>query len=96
MGRHSLRKHGKENGGKTAMGQIIPFPQAREESDELYLEEMSREQLCAYLAQLQQRLAQLDLREPKAMQGEAYEAWADEHEALEDAIDEVCEFLDER
>jgi hypothetical protein len=29
------------------------------------------------------------------MGGEAYEAWADEHEELEDAIDEVRELLDE-
>jgi predicted small lipoprotein YifL len=42
-----------------------------------------------------EQLEELDAREPKKMGTEAYEAWADEHEELEDAMDEVREFLDE-
>lgn len=64
-------------------------------SEEKYLDEMSREELLDYLRQLEQRLQALDAREPKNMNSEAYESWADEHEALEDAVDEVREMLDE-
>lgn len=71
---------------------MIEFHKPQEEK---YLDEMTREELEAYLAQLEQRVAALDDREPKNMNSEAYEAWADEHEMLEDAIDEVREFLDE-
>lgn len=61
----------------------------------MYLEDMNREQLEEYLVQLQQQLRELDAREPKKRTDEEYEAWADAHEELEDAIDEVYEFLDE-
>lgn len=64
-------------------------------SEEKYLDEMSREELLDYLRQLERRLQGLDAREPKNMNSEAYESWADEHEVLEDAIDEVRELLDE-
>lgn len=60
-----------------------------------YLEDMTRAELEAYLAELQKDLEALDAREPKRMGSEAYEAWADEHEELEDAMDEVRELLDE-
>ncbi len=69
---------------------IIEFPTPEEE---VYLEDMSREELTAYLAQLERRLAALDANEPK--NGEAFECWADEHEALEDAADEVRDLIDE-
>ena len=71
---------------------IIPFEQPHEPQ---YLEDMSRRELEDYLTQLRQRLRELDAREPKKIHSEEYEAWADEHEELEDAIDEVLEFLDE-
>ena len=71
---------------------MIEFKKPQEE---IYLEDMSRQELLAYLAELEEQLQQLDAREPKRMGSEAYEAWADEHEELEDAIDEVWEFLDE-
>ncbi len=71
---------------------IIEFPQPQEEK---YLEDMTREELLEYLAQLEQRVAALDAQEPKNMNSDAYEIWADEHEMLEDAMDEVREFLDE-
>lgn len=46
-------------------------------------------------AALLEQLAALDAREPKNMDSEAYEAWADEHEELEDALDEILDLLDE-
>lgn len=71
---------------------IIQFKPPREEK---YPDEMTGEELLEYLSRLERRLADLDAREPKNMNSDAFEAWADEHEALEDAIDEVREFLDE-
>lgn len=71
---------------------MIEFKKPQEEK---YLEDMSRRELLEYLAELEGQLRELNAREPKRMGSEAYEAWADEHEELEDAIDEVMEFLDE-
>lgn len=71
---------------------MIPFQ--KEPEQEVYLEDMSPAQLREYLQQLQARIALLDGREPKNMNDPTYESWADEHEALEDAIDEVREMLD--
>lgn len=71
---------------------MIEFKKPQEEK---YLEDMTRQELLDYLAQLEARLEALDAREPRNMNSEAYEVWADEHEALEDAVDEVREFLDE-
>lgn len=71
---------------------MIEFHKPQEEK---YLEDMTREELLEYLAQLEERIARLDSREPKNMNSNAYESWADEHEMVEDAIDEVREFLDE-
>lgn len=76
------------------MGEIISFGQQAAE-EERYLDEMSREELQEYLGQLQARIEQLDEREPADMNSEAYEAWAEEHEVLEDAVDEVVELLEE-
>lgn len=72
------------------MDNIIEFPR-----EETYLEDMSRPELEAYLAQLERRLADLDAREPRSMTSPAYDDWADEHEVLEDAIDEVRELLED-
>lgn len=71
---------------------MIEFQKSQEEK---YLDEMTRTELEDYLAQLKARVTALDGKEPKNMNSEAYEAWADEHEMLEDAIDEVLELLDE-
>ncbi len=71
---------------------MIEFKKPQEEK---YLEDMNRQELLEYLAQLEAQLQELDAREPRNMNSDAYEDWADEHEELEDAIDEVREFLDE-
>jgi len=49
------------------------------------------EQRGALLAQI----AELDAREPEDMDSELYEAWAEEHEELEDLLDEIQDLLDE-
>ena len=59
------------------------------------LDEMTVEELQACLAQLEEELALLDAREPADETSEAYEAWADEHEELEDRIDDVMDLLDQ-
>ena len=35
------------------------------------------------------QIAELDAREPEDMESEAYEAWADEHEELEDLLERL-------
>ena len=46
-------------------------------------------------AALQAQIAELDTREPEDMDSELYETWADEHEELEDLLDEILDLLDE-
>lgn len=48
-----------------------------------------------YLDTLRGRLEDLDAREPAARDGEAREAWEDDHEDLEDLIDEVLDRMDD-
>lgn len=74
------------------MAQIIAFNQ----SQELDISDMTREQLLQYQAALLTELADLDAREPQDMGSEAYEAWGDEHEELEDLLDEIQDRLDEQ
>mgnify|MGYP003227615989 CR=1 FL=1 len=61
----------------------IPFPAMPEEEDP---QTLSRETL---LAQAQ------ELREPADMMSAQYERWAARHEALEDALDDILDLLDE-
>ena len=51
--------------------------------------------LLAQKAAIEVQIAELDAREPEDMECEAYEAWADEHEELEDMLDEIRDLLDE-
>ena len=74
---------------------IMPLIEFEKPQEPMYLEDMDESQLRQYLAQLQLQLQELDSREPKNTASAEYEAWADDHEELEDAIDEVLEFLDE-
>ena len=50
--------------------------------------------LQAQKAEIEKQIALLDAREPRDMNSEAYEAWADEHEQLEDMLDEILDLLD--
>ena len=51
--------------------------------------------LQAQKAALLAQIAELDAREPEDMDSELYEAWADEHEELEDLLDALQDLLDE-
>jgi len=55
---------------------------------------MNPEQLREFLRLLRIRLAELDDSIPEE-DSEAYESWAEEHEALEDEVDDVLDLLDE-
>ena len=70
---------------------IIAFP-ANEEPEDIY--EMNLQQLQAHYAAMQEELQALDAREPKKMNSEAYEEWADEHEELEDYLDEILDRME--
>ena len=74
------------------MADIISFDAYAGEPDP---EGMGREELLAYLASVRSRLSQLDGQEPEDMDSEAYQAWGDRHEALEDLADEIRDLLDE-
>ena len=71
---------------------VIAFPQ-KEEPIDIY--EMNLTQLQAHYAAMQEELHELDAKEPKNMNSEAYEEWADEHEELEDYLDEILDRLEE-
>ncbi len=74
------------------MAEIIEFPvqNGAEDTDEL-----SREELLTLLERLRAEIAALDEKEPKNMNSEAYETWADRHEELEDQVDEILELLED-
>ena len=74
------------------MGEVINFRDYQEEPD---IFAMNAEELEAYLQQLRERIAELDQKEPRNMMSEAYEAWGELHEELEDMVDEVLDLLDD-
>ena len=74
------------------MAEIIDFPAQDGAQDS---DEMTREELLALLKQVRGEIAALDAKEPKNMNSEAYENWADRHEELEDQVDEILELLEE-
>ena len=71
------------------MSNVIAFPQPEED-----IYEMNLEQLQAHYAAMQEELRALDAKEPKNMNSDAYEAWADEHEELEDYLDEILDRME--
>ena len=74
------------------MAEIIDFPTQNEEPEG---DEMSREELLELLERVRGEITALDAKEPKNMNSEAYEDWADRHEELEDQVDEILELLGE-
>ncbi len=74
------------------MGDVVSFPGS--EPDELFLDEMTEDQLRCCLDDLRQRLAELEEQEPEDMDSEDYEVWAEKHEDLEDLVDEILDLLD--
>ena len=73
------------------MAEIIEFPAQNGAED---TDELSREELLTLLERLRAEIAALDEKEPKNMNSEAYETWADRHEELEDQVDEILELLE--
>ena len=74
------------------MSNVIVFPQ-KEEPKDIY--DMTLEELKAHYGAMQEELHALDAKEPKNMNSDAYEEWADEHEELEDYLDEILERIEE-
>lgn len=72
------------------MAEMLSFEMPRED-----LGKMDRRALEDYLGRLRVLISELDAREPRNMNSEAYEQWGEEHEALEDLVDEVLDRLDE-
>ena len=70
---------------------VIAFPQPEEPQD---IYEMDLQQLQAHYAAMQEQLHELDAKEPKNMNSDAYEEWADEHEELEDYLDEILDRME--
>ena len=74
------------------MSNVIAFSQ-KEEPKDIY--EMTLEEIQAHYAAMQEELHALDAKEPKNMNSERYEEWADEHEELEDYLDEILDRMEE-
>ena len=70
------------------MADIIDFNAYRDPSD------MTKEELLAYLEQLREQIAALDEAEPEDMESEEYEVWGEQHEELEDLLDEAIDLLE--
>ncbi len=73
------------------MAHIIDFPQLPDWED---LEAMGRQELLRCLETVRERIARLDEEEPEDMESEAYDAWGDRHEELEDLADEIADRLE--
>lgn len=77
------------------MAKILPFPAPSSLDEAADLTVMSRSQLLERLAALRSQIDALNELEPRSQTSEAYEAWADRHELLEDLADDVLDRLDE-
>ena len=71
------------------MERIGAFLEAVPEIDSLTAQELEQ-----YRAQTQQMIADLDALEPRSEKSEAYDAWAELHEDLEDVLDEILDCLE--
>ena len=69
---------------------VIAFPQ--EQEADIY--QMTLPQLQAHYEAMQRELMELDAKEPSPKNEEAFEAWADEHEELEDYLDEILDRME--
>ena len=58
------------------------------------LDGMDSAQLRGCLSAVREQIALLDQEEPDDMESEAYDAWGDRHEALEDLVDEIMDRLE--
>jgi len=55
---------------------------------------MDPEELRAYLSDIRQELEAMDEDEPEDETSEEFVDWAEEHEALEDLVDEIIDRLE--
>jgi len=69
---------------------------AIEFNPEVDIENLDIDGLKAYRAQILNQIAALDEKEPRSMMSAAYEEWADQHEELEDILDDIQDLLDEK
>lgn len=80
---------------------IIPFSPKSSEGIQAFLDsiprvdEMDDDMLREYREKIGEAIEALDAVEPRNMNSEAYEAWAENHETLEDILDEILDYLDE-
>ena len=58
------------------------------------IEAMAVDELHVLQQEMYELLAELDAREPKNMNSPSYDDWADEHEELEDLLDDIQDRLD--
>ena len=77
------------------MAEILPFPEPDFDPEEMPIEDMTLPQLRFYLAGLEEVMAEMDSREPRSRKTDAYDRWAEEHEDLEDLMDEIRDRMDE-
>ena len=59
------------------------------------LTSMTRAELEDYLDTVRDWIARLNEEEPEDMESEAYQAWGDRHEVLEDLADDIVDRLEE-
>ena len=71
------------------MAEIIDFPGA------LDIGALDRDTLRRLLEDTLARIAALEEQEPEDMESEAYQAWSERHERLEDLADDICARLDD-
>lgn len=55
---------------------------------------MNPEELRAYLSDIREELEAMDEDEPEDETSEEFVGWAEEHEALEDLVDEIIDRLE--
>ncbi len=55
---------------------------------------MNQEELLTMKSYYESQIAALDQQEPTDEMSEEYESWAEEHEDLEDSLDEILDLLE--
>ena len=71
------------------MSNVIEFAAAPD------VDKLDRDALRRLLEDTLARIAALEEQEPEDMESEAYEAWSERHERLEDLADDICDRLDD-
>lgn len=76
---------------------IIEFPQEEilDLTDMPDVEDMDLDTLKSYRDQITAAIRQLDKAEPKNEQSEEYDQWAEDHEELEDILDEILDRMED-